>query len=301
MNVASSQVEPATPTVLPTTRPRTTPRATGSLQRPLKAVEPPMVTPEAKNAKTGTANPAESGPDRCSSRSASPCASVRPSRRRTGTVNASSTPATVACTPEACTSVHATAASGQEDVRRAAPGAGPGPRRRAIGSTASARYVEVEVLGVEHRDHRDREQVVDHRQGEQERAQRDRQVGAEHGEDRQGEGDVGGRGDRPAAQRPAAAGRERDVDQRGHDHAADRGGHRQRRPARVAQVAGHELALQLQTGDEEEDGQQPVGRPGAEAQVEVQRLRPDDEVAQVVVGRRPRAVGPHQRRPRPRR
>ena len=56
-----------------------------------------------------------------------------------------------------------------------------------------------------------------------------------------------------------------DVDQRRHDHAADRRGDRQRRPARVAQVAGDELALELQPGDEEEDRQQPVGGPGRPA------------------------------------
>ena len=49
-----------------------------------------------------------------------------------------------------------------------------------------------------------------------------------------------------------------------HDHAADRGRHRQRRPARIAQVAGDELALELQPGDEEEDRQQPVGGPGGQ-------------------------------------
>ena len=66
---------------------------------------------------------------------------------------------------------------------------------------------------------------------------------------------------RPRRRRPAA----------GTTIPPDGGDDRQRGPPRVAQVAGDELALELQTGDEEEDGEQPVGGPGAEAQVEVQR------------------------------
>ena len=58
---------------------------------------------------------------------------------------------------------------------------------------------------------------------------------------------------------------DRDEDQGRHDHAADRGDDGDRRSARVAQVAGDELALELESGDEEEDRQQPVGRPRAEA------------------------------------
>ncbi len=54
---------------------------------------------------------------------------------------------------------------------------------------------------------------------------------------------------------------DRDEQDRRQDHAAHRGGHRERRSPGVAQVAGHELALELQPGHEEEDRQQPVGRP----------------------------------------
>ena len=70
------------------------------------------------------------------------------------------------------------------------------------------------------------------------------------------------------------------VDQRRHHHAADRGQDREGRPLRVAQVAGHELPLELEPDDEEEDRQQAVGGPGAQAEVEVQRRRADGEVAQ---------------------
>ena len=86
-----------------------------------------------------------------------------------------------------------------------------------------------------------------------------------------------------------------DVEQRRHRHAADRRGDRQRRPARVAQVAGDELPLELQAGDEEEDRQQAVGGPGAQGQVQVQRLRADLGVPQRRVAGRPGRVGPDQR------
>ena len=57
---------------------------------------------------------------------------------------------------------------------------------------------------------------------------------------------------------------------------------------RVAQVARDELALELEPGDEEEDGEQAVGRPGAQREVQVQRLGPDAGVAQLQVGVAPR-------------
>ena len=45
------------------------------------------------------------------------------------------------------------------------------------------------------------------------------------------------------------------IEQGRDDDAAERGGDRDGRPARVAQVAGDELALELEAGDEEEDRQ----------------------------------------------
>ena len=55
----------------------------------------------------------------------------------------------------------------------------------------------------------------------------------------------------------------------------------QRGPARFAQVAGDELPLELQPGDEEEDREQAVGGPGAQRQVQVQGRRADAGVAEV--------------------
>ena len=40
--------------------------------------------------------------------------------------------------------------------------------------------------------------------------------------------------------------------------------------ARIREVAGHELALQLESGDEEEDRKQTVGCPCAEGEIEVE-------------------------------
>ena len=66
-------------------------------------------------------------------------------------------------------------------------------------------------------------------------------------------------------------------DQGRHGHAAHRGGDRQRRLGRVAQVADHELALELEPGDEEEDREQAVGGPLLEGEVQVQRGRADGQ------------------------
>ena len=77
-------------------------------------------------------------------------------------------------------------------------------------------------------------------------------------------------------------------------HAPEGGDDWQCRSSRVAQVAGDELALELQSGHEEEDRQQPVAGPRAQRQVQVQRLGTDGGVAQSRVGVGPRRVGPHQ-------
>ena len=137
VNRASNQVEPNTPTDLPTTSPATIPTATGSVRASANPLGPPTVTPAAKNAKIGTASPAENGWTRCSRCSASP----RPSwaSRRTGTVNASSTPATVACTPDAWTNAQVASASGSRTSAVAVRVWATSPKN-ASGTRASARY-----------------------------------------------------------------------------------------------------------------------------------------------------------------
>ena len=57
-----------------------------------------------------------------------------------------------------------------------------------------------QVGGVEQRDDGDRQPVINHREGEQEGSRRGREMGADHGENREGEGDVSGVRDRPALQ-----------------------------------------------------------------------------------------------------
>ena len=138
--------------------------------------------------------------------------------------------------------------------------------------------LQVQVLGVEQRDHGDRQQVVDHGQGQQEGAQRGRQVGGDDGENGQREGDVGGGGDGPALRAGArrAMAKYTSAGTIMPPTAAAIG-----TTARfgIAQVAGHELPFEFQPGDEEEDRQQPVGGPGGQGQIQMQCGRADLDVA----------------------
>ena len=65
-------------------------------------------------------------------------------------------------------------------------------------------------------------------------------------------------GDRPAARVSAVAKVDGEVQPGRYRDAAERRGDRERREPWVAKVAGDELALELEAGDEEEDRQQPV-------------------------------------------
>ena len=89
-----------------------------------------------------------------------------------------------------------------------------------------------------------------------------------------------------------------DVDRRGHHHAADGGRDRQGCAARITQIPGDELALEFEPDDEEEDGQQSVGGPRRDAELQMQCVRPDFELRHRAVRLRPRRVRPHQRRAR---
>jgi hypothetical protein len=77
-----------------------------------------------------------------------------------------------------------------------------------------------------------------------------------------------------------------------HQHPGD-GSQREQQPPgpdaaldEKGEVAADELALEFEPGDEEEDGQQPVGRPGAQRQVQVQGSRADPGVTDRLEGRR---------------
>ena len=150
----------------------------------------------------------------------------------------------------------------------------------------------MELARVEDRDDGDGEEVVHDGEGEQEDAQRAGKVGTDDRQHGDGEGDVGGGGDRPAAQGLGACEVDGRVDERGNGHAAHGGGHRNHGFARLAQVARDKLALEFEPDQEEEDGQQAVGGPRPQAQVQVPGLVADGEVAQREVAFRRRGVGP---------
>ena len=157
----------------------------------------------------------------------------------------------------------------------------PGTRRRPAGA-APQQVGHLHVGGVEERDDGDGDQVVHDRERQQEDPQGAGQVRADDGQDRDGEGDVRGGRDRPAAQGFRAGAQVHAVTKTRAGTAtpptaaaigttAVRG---------IAQVARDELALELEAGQEEEDRQQPVGRPVSDAEVQVQGLDADLEVAQ---------------------
>ena len=101
------------------------------------------------------------------------------------------------------------------------------------------------------------------------------------------ERDVGGHGHAPPV-RALAAGVPRGVDERRHDHPAERGDRRQRGVSAIAELALDELALDLESDDEEEQRHEPVVDPVAEGQ------RPEVDAPDVRVRRRV-DVRPHQR------
>ena len=156
----------------------------------------------------------------------------------------------------------------------------------------------IDLLRVEHRDHGDRQQVVDHGQGQQKGTQGRGQVSGDHRQHRDRKRDVRCRRNRPAAGRAATGtGGERNKDHRRYHHSAHRRDDRQRRAPRIPQIAYHELALELQADDEEEDRQQSIGCPGTQSQVQMQSeiIGAQAYFAQRMIGRRPWGIRPHQR------
>ena len=244
------------PAGLPSTRARMMPTATGSVRAEPRPSQPPTATPAEKKAKTGTAMPAEIGRNRCSKISARPGPASGPPlawERSTGTAKPSSTPATVAWMPEACTSAQVTTPSGSR-ISQAASGvwcrrtggtSAPGRCRPPAGEGQQQRH-GLDVAGVEHRDDGDGEQVIHHGQGQQEDPQRAGQVGADDRQHGDGECDVRGGGDGPAAQGLRAGEIDGGVDQRRDGHAAHGGGDGHHGFAELAQVAGDEFALEFE-------------------------------------------------------
>ena len=107
------------------------------------------------------------------------------------------------------------------------------------------------MVGVRRRDHQQRDQVVEDRQGEDERAQA--WIAArDEPEDAEGEGRVGRHRSSPAAG-ARAAGVEGKEDQDRDEHPAARGHERQRDPAALAELAHVELPPRLESRDQEEE------------------------------------------------
>lgn len=127
---------------------------------------------------------------------------------------------------------------------------------------------EVDGLGEEDRDDQNREQVVDDGERQQEGAQGGRQRRPDDGEHGEREGDVGGGGHGPSAERATAGDIDERVHERGNGHPAHRRDHRQHRGLRILQIPRDQLALELDPRDEEEHGEQPVGRPVLDGEIE---------------------------------
>jgi hypothetical protein len=118
----------------------------------------------------------------------------------------------------------------------------------------------VQRVGVEDRDHQHGAEVVGDGQGGEEDLERGRHAVAEQRHDADGERDVGGHRHAPAAGRVARR-VQREVERGGQEHAADGAGDREHRLARSRQLAGEDLALDLEADDEEEDRHQAVVDP----------------------------------------
>ena len=136
---------------------------------------------------------------------------------------------------------------------------------------------QVDGLAVDDGDDQQRDQVVDHGDGQDEGPERCREPRAENREDAEGEGGVRGHRRTPAVHGIAAA-VDRQIDENRHDHAADAGEEGQHHPAPVAQFAHVELAPRLQPHDEEEERHESAVDPFVEIQRETVRADPDGQV-----------------------
>ena len=199
----------------------------------------------------------------------------------------------VAWIPDECTAHHDSAPTRNRSAglvrRRTEPAEGGDARQ------AGEQPEQVEPVGEDRGDDDDPAEVVRDREREQERAQRRREASAEGGHDGHGERDVGRRGHRPTLRFAVGQRVDEKVDRRRRRHPADGGDDGQSRPSRGAQLADGELALELETDDEEEEGEQPVRGPGREGEVEAELGRTHEGVGDRVVRLRPGGAGPHER------
>ena len=142
-------------------------------------------------------------------------------------------------------------------------------REKGEGDECEEQVFAVEVIGVENRDNADRDQVVDHSQGQQEDTHRRGEESTHGGENRHRKRNIGCGGDSPAVQGGGAAKVNGRVDNCGHCHATEGSGNRHNSGGRRLEVTDHEFLLQLQAGEEEENDEQAVRRPGADAHLQV--------------------------------
>ena len=120
---------------------------------------------------------------------------------------------------------------------------------------------EMQVAGVVQGDDEHGAQVVQNGQRQQEHLEPGRHAGAEHHQHAQRERDVGRGRNRPAAQGGGVAVVEGGEHEAGDQHAAEGGEGRQGGVPGVGEMAGDELALELQADQEEEDRHQAVVDP----------------------------------------
>jgi hypothetical protein len=118
------------------------------------------------------------------------------------------------------------------------------------------------MLRVRGGDHHQRDEVVDHGEREQPYPQ-PRPTGRHEGEHTEGKRRVRGHRCAPAV-RAATTRVEHQEDRYRDGHAADRRQKRQGDPPALAQLADVDLALGLQSRDEEEERHQPLVHPAAE-------------------------------------
>ena len=127
----------------------------------------------------------------------------------------------------------------------------------------------MEVIGVEDRDNADCDQVVDHSQGQQEDAHRRGEESTHGGEHGHRKRNIGCGGDSPAVQCGGAGEVQCRIDNCGHCNTTKGGRNRNNSGGRRLEVTNHEFLLQLQAGEEEENNEQTVCRPGSDAHLQV--------------------------------
>ena len=175
---------------------------------------------------------------------------------------ASTTPASVACTPDFSTHTRCTTPMSEigRDPRDAASVEQRAARRRR--APPAEQRVQRQARRVEDRDDEDGAEVVEDRERQQEHLQRRAARAIRAAPARRAQRRCRWPPESPSpAARPASPQLISDIDQRRHDHAADRGDDRQHGLARCESSPSQDLALDLETDEEEEHRHQAVVDP----------------------------------------